>query len=73
MIFDMSASDNSAIFVDDLTGIAVLVESCDNKLFEVRIGTLSESHVAGTIQAKSDEELNKQLLELLHQHQANQD
>jgi len=64
MKFDMSVSDNAASFIDKETGDAVFVDSFDNKEFEVRIGTIESSEIAGTVTAVSDSELNEKLAEL---------
>lgn len=64
MKFDMSIEDNYASFIDKETGKSVFVDSFDNEEFEVRIGTVSESESAGTILAKSTEELNDKLVNL---------
>ena len=68
MKFNMSIDDNYASFIDDVSGVAVFVDSFDNEEFEVRIGTVTESEKAGSITAKSDEELNKKLEELYKKH-----
>jgi hypothetical protein len=64
MNFDMSITDNYASFVDKETGLAVFVDSFDNKEFDVRIGSIESSEPAGTIFASSSEQLNQKLLEL---------
>jgi hypothetical protein len=64
MKFDMSITDNYASFIDKDSGVAVFVDSFDNQEFEVRIGTINESELAGTIAAATTEELNTKLAAL---------
>ena len=64
MIFNMSITDNYASFMDMDSGISVFVDSFNNREFDVRIGNSNESHFAGRIVAKTDDELNTQLTEL---------
>ncbi len=68
MNFDMSVNDNFASFVNKSTGVSVFVDSFDNKEFEVRIGTITNSESVGKITAFTDEELNKKLAELYEIH-----
>jgi hypothetical protein len=65
MKFDMSITDNYASFVDKETGLAVFVDSFDNKEFDLRIGSIESSEPAGTIRASSSEELNRKLADVL--------
>lgn len=65
----MSIEDDSSSCIDEETGIAVFVDSFDNQEFDVRIGSIDESTPMGTITAKTDEELNKKILELLEKYQ----
>ena len=69
MKFDMSIEDNFASFIDDNTGKSIFVDSFDNKEFEVRIGTVSESKPAGKITACTTKELNEKLTELYQNFQ----
>lgn len=69
MNFDMSITDNYASFIDKGTGVAVFVDSFDNQEFEVRIGSIEESNLAGTIHAANSEELNKKLSQLFNEFQ----
>ena len=69
MNFDMSITDNYASFIDKDTGVAVFVDSFDNQEFEVRIGSIEESNLAGTIHAANSEELNKKLSQLFNEFQ----
>lgn len=68
MKFDMSITDNYASFIDRDSGVAVFVDSFDNQEFEVRIGTINESELAGTIFAATTEELNTKLAALFSVH-----
>jgi hypothetical protein len=70
MEFNMSVEDNFASFTDDATGVKVFVDSFDNGEFDVRIGTVTESSEAGTITAKTSEELNEKLKTLYEKHQS---
>ena len=54
--FDMSLSQNFAIFYDGHD--VVLVDSFDNNHFDVRMGTMTNSEMIGSITASSDSELN---------------
>lgn len=72
MKFDTSISDNYASFIDEKTGMAVFVDSFDNREFEVRIGSIDESKLAGTVLATSSEELNQKLHELFSKFQGAQ-
>ena len=69
MKFNMAIEDNYASFIDEATGVSVFVDSFDNEEFEVRIGTVTESDLAGSIHAKSSEELNQKLEDLFNKHQ----
>jgi hypothetical protein len=64
MIFTMSITDNYASFIDTASGIAVFVDSFDNREFDVRIGSLNESKFVGRIFAEKDHELNAKLAAL---------
>ena len=68
MKFDMSITDNYASFIDKNSGVAVFVDSFDNQEFEVRIGTINESELAGSIMATTTEELNNKLAALLSEY-----
>ena len=68
MKFDMAIRDNYASFIDKDSGVAVFVDSFDNQEFEVRIGTINESELAGTIFAATTEELNAKLAALFSAH-----
>ena len=68
MNFDMSITDNYASFIDKDSGAAVFVDSFDNQEFEVRIGTINESELAGSIFAETSEELNIKLAALFSAH-----
>lgn len=68
MNFDMSITDNYASFIDKDSGVAVFVDSFDNQEFEVRIGTINESELAGSIFADTSEELNAKLAALFSAH-----
>ncbi|KVO22728.1 hypothetical protein [Burkholderia ubonensis] len=63
--FRMSLSENFASFRDEKTGKFVFVDSFDNHEFSVRMGTLRDSRLIGTVVAKSSEDLNAQLRELV--------
>ncbi|MEZ8020795.1 hypothetical protein ACED63_20440 [Vibrio splendidus] len=63
--FNMALEQNFGSFICQSTGKAVLIDSFDNREFDVRVGTLSESRLIGTISAESDEELNHKLSELV--------
>ncbi|HMW72285.1 MAG TPA: hypothetical protein PKD17_10715 [Cellvibrionaceae bacterium] len=67
----MSIEDNYWHQIDEVTGVAIFVDSFDNKEFDVRIGTITDSEPAGTITASSDEELNAKLAELYNKFQQN--
>lgn len=60
--FDMTLSQNFAIFYDGDN--VVLVDSFDNKHFDVRMGTITDSKIIGSITASSDSELNAALEKL---------
>lgn len=66
--FDMKLHDNSASFHDHETGLHVLVDSCDNSEFNIRIGSVTESSPAGTITAGNDVELNAKLNDIYQRH-----
>lgn len=65
MIFNMSITDNYASFIDKASGVAVFVDSFNNREFDVRIGSINESQFAGRVVARTDDELNAQLAALL--------
>ena len=62
--FDMSVSQNFAIFYDG--DDVVLVDSFDNKHFDVSMGTITNSEIIGSVSAKSDTELNDALEKLIN-------
>ena len=62
--FDMSLSQNFAIFYDG--DDVVLVDSFDNNHFDVRMGTVANSEMIGSITASSDSELNVALEGLIN-------
>ena len=64
MKFNMSIEDNYVSFIDEATGVAVFVDSFNNKQFEVRVGSVTESESAGSIMASSSDELNQKLEEI---------
>jgi hypothetical protein len=64
MKLNMSIEDNFSSYIDEETGIAIFVDSFDNKEFEVRIGSLDDSVPMGTVSAATNEELNKKVLAL---------
>lgn len=66
---NMSINDNFSSYIDEKTGVAIFVDSFDNKEFEVRIGSTSDSVSMGAITASSDEELNRKVLELFEKYQ----
>lgn len=61
--FDMLIEQNYASFYDTESGKAVFVDSFDNEEFDVRVGTLRNSHYVTTVHACNDEELNTKLKE----------
>lgn len=62
--FDMNINHNSALFRDNNNKKIIIVDSFDNKLFDVRFGTMSKSEKIAQIKAETTEDLNKQLTEL---------
>jgi hypothetical protein len=64
MNFTMSIADNYASFIDTASGIAVFIDSFDNRKFDVRIGSVNESKFVGHIFAETDHELNEKLAAL---------
>lgn len=62
--FDMSLSQNFAIFYDG--DDVVLVDSFDNNHFDVRMGTITNSKMIGSVTANTDSELNVALAELIN-------
>lgn len=62
--FDMTISQNFAIFY--VGDNVVLVDSFDNKHFDVRMGTITDSKIIGNIIASSDSELNTALEKLMN-------
>lgn len=66
--FDMKVEQNHASFYDPETKDFVIVESFNNKDFEVRLGDLSSSRKLGTVYAKEDDQLNAGLFRLLAPH-----
>lgn len=61
-IFDMDIKDNFALFKNKNN--IIIVDSFDNKLFNVRFGTIKNSKKIGEIKANNSEELNKKLKNL---------
>ena len=71
MNINMSIEDNFSSYIDEETGFVIFVDSFNNHEFEVRIGSTDDSISMGTITAKSDEELNKSILELVEKYKEN--
>lgn len=71
MKFNMSTGDNFASFIDKNNGTCVFVDSFDNEEFTVRIGTLNDTEIVGSITAKSNDELNDKLSALYKSYQGN--
>lgn len=65
--FDMKTSHSYGLFHDQQDDDEIIiVDSWDHRHFEVRHGTTDEKYSSHLITAKSDEELNKQLHDLLN-------
>lgn len=58
--FNMLVQQNYASFQDD-AGRCVIVDSFDNKEFDVRVGSRAHSKLVATVVAESDAELNEKL------------
>ncbi|PKE30950.1 hypothetical protein CWS43_09725 [Rahnella sp. AA] len=65
--FNMLVQQNYASFQDE-AGRCVIVDSFDNKEFDVRFGTRSNSKLIGTVVADSDAELNERLEQVVADH-----
>jgi hypothetical protein len=65
--FNMLVRQNYASFQDE-AGRCVIVDSFDNKEFDVRFGTRSYSKLIGTVVAESDAELNERLEQVVASH-----
>jgi hypothetical protein len=63
--FDMSVTDNFASFYDSSSDGVVFVDTFDNHEFNVRVGTLEATQLAGVVVASTDEELNSKLERLV--------
>jgi hypothetical protein len=63
--FRMSMEENFASFRDETTGQFVFVDSFDNHEFNVRIGSLRDSRLLGTVSADSSEVLNAKLRDII--------
>ena len=63
MKFDMDIKDNFASFKDE-DGVVVLIDSFDNVDFEVRIGTMADSQLVGTVKATTSSEINQGIFDL---------
>lgn len=61
----MSLAENFASFHDPETDQVVYVDSFDNRLFNVRFGTVESTIDLGTIEADSDTILNERLRDLV--------
>lgn len=61
MKFNMQIDHNYASFNTSKSGVYVFVDSFDNQEFDVRVGSLLDSNVVGTLHAESDDELNEKL------------
>lgn len=68
MNFDMSITDNYASFIDKDSGVAVFVDSFDNQEFVVRIGSINDSDLVGSVFAETNDELNSKLAALFLAH-----
>ncbi len=69
MKLNLSIKDNFSSCIDENTGIAVFVDSFDNREFDVRIGTIEDSEPMGTVSADSNDELNRKVMALLEKYQ----
>ena len=65
MNINMSVKDNFSSYFDEVTGLAIIVDSFDNHQFEVRIGSVDNSVSMGSITATNNEELNNHILKLV--------
>lgn len=63
MNFTMSIADNYASFIDTASGIAVFVDSFDNRKFDVRIGSVNDE-ICWAYFSETDHELNEKLAAL---------
>lgn len=67
--FNMTIEENFASFTDPDNGIKVFVDSFDNKVFDVRVGSVVKSQSIGTVTATDNETLNSKLTELYQSSQ----
>ncbi|HED34222.1 MAG TPA: hypothetical protein ENJ08_08435 [Gammaproteobacteria bacterium] len=65
---NLSIKDNFSSFSDEESGITVFIDSFDNIHFDIRMGDANESTLAGTIIARTDNELNKKVIELFNRY-----
>lgn len=72
MNINISVSDNFSVCFDKKTGMTIYVDTFDHYTFDVRIGSVSESVVAGVIEAGDNEELNEKIAKLFEEYQRNQ-
>ncbi|CNH72662.1 TPA: hypothetical protein ACV1O4_002945 [Yersinia enterocolitica] len=64
MNFDMQVTQNCASFYNPTTRLFVVVDSFDNREFDVRVGSLSKTELVGTVCASNSVELNEKLAEM---------
>ena len=64
MKFDMNINDDVGIFKAPEGEIRVYVDKIDEYEFEVRIGTIDSSQVAGSFSAANNQELNQNLAKI---------
>lgn len=73
MIFDMKIEQNFASFLDEENKIFIVVDSFDNKEFNMRAGTLSKTNFKCTFLAHNDKELNEKIQEQFDKYKENKD
>lgn len=67
--FNMTTEENFASFTDPDNGTKVFVDSFDNRMFDVRVGSVVKSQSVGTVTATDSKTLNSKLTELYQSYQ----
>lgn len=73
MIFDMKKEQHFASFYDENNKIFIVIDSFDNKEFNLRIGTLSETEFKCSFLVDNDKALNQRIEKEFLKYKENKD
>lgn len=73
MIFDMKIEQHFASFLDEKDKIFIVIDSFDNKEFNLRIGTLSKTDFKCSFLAENDNQLNSIIEQEFYKYKENKE